>query len=108
MCTRKGLLPKGASTTFTIASAAAETSASTGNLSSPYKTREDVQNSPNIGKLIPPSKAAQWSKSAPKPDPMKYGEYLVAREQLMFNVMKVMADNKLDARSFRLLLWLIP
>jgi Asp-tRNA(Asn)/Glu-tRNA(Gln) amidotransferase A subunit family amidase len=27
----------------------------------------------------------------------KYGEYLKAREQLMINIMKVMADNGLDA-----------
>jgi amidase len=56
-----------------------------------------VQSSPDIGKLIPPSKAAQWGKDARQPEPLKYGEYLAAREQLMINVMKVMADNKLDA-----------
>ena len=67
------------------------------NPSSPYKTRADVENSPDIGKIIPPPKAAQWAKNAPKPDPAKYGEYLQAREQLTINVMKVMADNKLDA-----------
>jgi Asp-tRNA(Asn)/Glu-tRNA(Gln) amidotransferase A subunit family amidase len=67
------------------------------NPNSPYKTREDVQNSPDIGKLIPPSKAAQWAKSAPPADAAKYGEYVAAREQLMINIMKVMADNKLDA-----------
>jgi amidase len=67
------------------------------NPDSPYKTREDVQNSPDIGKLIPPSKAAQWAKGAPGPDPVKYAEYLAARDQLMINVMKVMADHKLDA-----------
>ena len=67
------------------------------NPASPYKTREDVQNSPDIGKLIPAPKAAQWSKNAPKQDPKKYYEYLMAREQLMINVMKVMADHKLDA-----------
>jgi Asp-tRNA(Asn)/Glu-tRNA(Gln) amidotransferase A subunit family amidase len=67
------------------------------NPGSPYKTREDVQNSPDIGKLIPPSKAAQWARGAPQSDPVKYAEYLAARDQLMINVMKVMADHKLDA-----------
>jgi Asp-tRNA(Asn)/Glu-tRNA(Gln) amidotransferase A subunit family amidase len=67
------------------------------NPNSPFKTREDVQNSPDIGKLIPPSKAAQWAKGAPRPDAAKYGEYVAARDQLMINVMKVMADHKLDA-----------
>jgi amidase len=67
------------------------------NPNSPYKTREDVQNSPDIGKVIPAPKAAQWAKGARVSDAAKFGEYLVAREQLMINVMKVMADNKLDA-----------
>jgi amidase len=67
------------------------------NPNSPYKTREDVENSPDIGKIIPPPKAAQWAKNAPKTDPAKYGEYLQAREQLTINIMKVMADYKLDA-----------
>lgn len=67
------------------------------NPNSPYKTREDVQNSPDIGKLIPPSKAAQWAKDAPRPDMARYGEFVAARDQLMINVMKVMADHKLQA-----------
>lgn len=67
------------------------------NPSSPYKTRADVQNSPDIGKIIPPPKAATWTKTAKPADPIKYEEYLVARQQLMINVLKVMADYKLDA-----------
>jgi amidase len=67
------------------------------NPNSRYKTREDVENSPDIGKIIPPPKAAQWKKGARKYDPAKYGEYQIAREQLMINVLKVMADNNLDA-----------
>jgi len=66
------------------------------NPNSRYKTREDVENSPDIGKIIPPPKAAQWKKGARKYDPAKYGEYQIAREQLMINVLKVMADNNLD------------
>ncbi len=67
------------------------------NPDSPYKTREDVENSPDIGKIIPPPKAAAWKKGAPKPSEEKYGEYLVAREQLRIAIAKVMADNQLDA-----------
>jgi Asp-tRNA(Asn)/Glu-tRNA(Gln) amidotransferase A subunit family amidase len=66
------------------------------NPDSPYKTRADVQHSPDISKIIPPSKAQQWMKE-PVDDPKKYGEYLAARDQLAINVWKVMADNKLDA-----------
>lgn len=67
------------------------------NPDSPYKTREDIEHSPNVGKIFPPSKAAQWSRDQAKEDPGKYGEYLAARDQLAINVMKVMADNRLDA-----------
>ena len=67
------------------------------NPNSPYKNRTDVQNSPDIGKIIPPPKAAQWAKTAPRDTTEKYGEYLVAREQLKINIAKVMADYKLDA-----------
>jgi Asp-tRNA(Asn)/Glu-tRNA(Gln) amidotransferase A subunit family amidase len=67
------------------------------NPNSPYHSREDVQNSPEIGKIIPPPKAATWAKDAPKPDPKKYYDYVEARQQLYINVLKVMADNRLDA-----------
>jgi Asp-tRNA(Asn)/Glu-tRNA(Gln) amidotransferase A subunit family amidase len=66
------------------------------NPNSPYKTRADVQNSPEVSKILPPSKAAQWMKT-PADNSVKYAEYLKARDQLAINVMKVMADNKLDA-----------
>lgn len=68
------------------------------NPNSPYKTRADVQNSPDIGKLIPPPKAAQWAKGAPeRSTPGALLESMKAREQLKINIAKVMADNKLDA-----------
>jgi Asp-tRNA(Asn)/Glu-tRNA(Gln) amidotransferase A subunit family amidase len=66
------------------------------NPDSPYKTRADVQHSPDVSKIIPPSKAQQWMKD-PADDPKKYGEYLAARDQLAINIWKVMVDNKLDA-----------
>ena len=34
---------------------------------------------------------------SPPIDAAQYGEYLEAREQLMINILKVMADNRLDA-----------
>ena len=67
------------------------------NPNSLYKTRADIEHSPDVGKIIPPSKAASWSSDPPKPNPAKYAEYVEARDQLMINIMKVMADNKLDA-----------
>src|SRR5207245_4727568 len=67
------------------------------NPASPFKTREDIQKSPDVDKIFPPPKAADWKKSPGEPDLAKYGEYLAARNQLMINLMKVMADNRLDA-----------
>lgn len=67
------------------------------NPDSPLKTRQDIANSPEIGKSFPPFKADQWRNPLPALDPAKYLEFLLAREQLTFNVFKVMADNQLDA-----------
>jgi amidase len=67
------------------------------NPASPFKTRADIQRSPDVDKIFPPPKAAQWKSTPGEPDLAKYGEYLAARQQLMINLMKVMADNRLDA-----------
>jgi amidase len=64
---------------------------------SPFKSREDIKNSPDVDKIFPPNKALQWKRPVAPPDLNKYGEYLEAREQLKINMMKVMADNHLDA-----------
>ena len=67
------------------------------NPASPFKTREDIQKSPDVDKIFPPTKAEQWKRSANKPDLARYAEYLAARQQLLINLAKVMADNRLDA-----------
>ena len=67
------------------------------NPNSPFKMRRDIQNSPDVDKIFPPTKAAQWKRSLGEVDLAKYGDYLLAREQLMINILKVMADNRLDA-----------
>jgi amidase len=67
------------------------------NPDSPIKTRADIANSPDIDKSFPPTKAAQWKNPPPPFDAGKYVEFLLAREELAFNVFKVMADNGLDA-----------
>lgn len=67
------------------------------NPTSPLKTRQDIADSPDMAKSIPPTKAEQWKTPQPAADPAKYGAYLQAREQLLINIMNVMADNKLDA-----------
>ena len=67
------------------------------NPNSPFKTRQDIQNSSDVDKIFPPTKAAQWKKPLADPDLARYGEYLLARQELMINLLKVMADNRLDA-----------
>jgi len=67
------------------------------NPTSPLKTRQDIQSSPDVDKIFPPTKAALWKAPATEPDLAKYGQYLAARNQLTINLMKAMADNRLDA-----------
>jgi amidase len=67
------------------------------NPSSPLKTHADVERSPDVGKIFPPDKAEQWKRPRNPPDLAKWGAYLAARQQLLVNLTKVMADNHLDA-----------
>jgi amidase len=67
------------------------------NPNSRFRTRDDIAKSPELSKSLPPSKAAQWTTPLPRTDLAKWGEYLQAREDLMVAIMKVMADNQLDA-----------
>jgi Asp-tRNA(Asn)/Glu-tRNA(Gln) amidotransferase A subunit family amidase len=67
------------------------------NPNSPFASREDIARSPDMAKSIPPSKARVWEGPRPVTDLAKWGEYLQAREQLLINISKVMADNRLDA-----------
>lgn len=67
------------------------------NPNSPIKSRQDIANSPELVKSFPPTKADRWKNPSPALDPARYLDYLQAREELMFTVLKVMTDNKLDA-----------
>ena len=67
------------------------------NPNSPIKSRQDIANSPELAKSFPPTKADQWKNPPLVLDAARYLDYLQAREELMFTVLKVMADNKIDA-----------
>lgn len=67
------------------------------NPNSPFKSHDDIGESPELVKSIPPSKARQWTNPSEKTDTAKYGEYLQAREKLLINILNAMAANKLDA-----------
>jgi Asp-tRNA(Asn)/Glu-tRNA(Gln) amidotransferase A subunit family amidase len=67
------------------------------NPNSQFKTREDIANHPDIEKSYPPPNVTRY-KTPPAPfNPARYADYVLAREQLMVDILKVMADHKLDA-----------
>ncbi len=59
----------------------------------PFKTRAEAMQSPEFANVAVGAKNRLKESS----DPGKYYDYLIARDELMTNVLKVMADNKLDA-----------
>jgi hypothetical protein len=63
------------------------------NPNSSIKSRQDIANSPELAKSFPPSKANQWRNPPPLLDAARYLDYLQAREELMFTVLKVMAES---------------
>ncbi len=69
----------------------------TRNPGSPFKTRADIINSPDIEKSFPPPNVARYRAPLPPLNAARYLEYVSARDELMIMIAKVMADNKLDA-----------
>jgi len=65
----------------------------TRNPNSPFRTQHDVESSPDYAKVFP----GRLQVNARNAHPPSYPEYLRAKDQLMLNVLTVMADNKLDA-----------
>jgi len=57
----------------------------------PFKSRAELVGSPDFAKVF------RGDRLRSPPDPTKHYQYLLAREELMTNLLKVMADNKLDA-----------
>lgn len=67
------------------------------NPQSPFKNRQDIANSPLVTQAFPANKRTLWTTPFQPTDAAKFCEYLKARAQLMTNLLKVMADNRLDA-----------
>ncbi len=59
----------------------------------PYASRAEAQSSPAFSKVVRRSQE-RWKRS---PDDSAHYAYLKARDELMFNMLKVMADHHLDA-----------
>jgi len=72
------------------------------NPNSPYKTPEDVRNSPDYNKL-PMGKLAEWRKpkEASAETKAAFNEYIKVREETLIQFMKVLTDNKLDAFVYK-------
>jgi amidase len=73
------------------------------NPNSPFKTRADLAKAVAANPTYPNPPAPErrnstvvW-KPLPPPNLAKYGEYIKTRDQLMITILKVMADNGLDA-----------
>src|SRR5204862_3758806 len=67
------------------------------NPNSPFKTRADYVNSPDMEKSFPARNVERWKAPPPPFNAARLLEYVQAREELMTSILKVMADNKLDA-----------
>jgi len=63
----------------------------------PFKSREEMLRSPDFEKVSPISKARMRRPL----DAASHYQYLIARDELMTIILKVMADNKLDAIVFK-------
>jgi amidase len=63
----------------------------------PFKTREEMLRSPDFAKVV---RYAQDRLRASS-DESRHYHYLMARDELMINVLNVMADNKLDAIVYK-------
>jgi Asp-tRNA(Asn)/Glu-tRNA(Gln) amidotransferase A subunit family amidase len=61
----------------------------------PYKSRQEVVKSPEFAQVFPA--AQQRLREDYGTSPEAYHQYVLAREQLVLNIVKVMADNRLDA-----------
>ncbi len=59
----------------------------------PYQSRAEAMQSPDFQKVVKGSRE-RWARNA---KPEAHYEYLKAKEELMSNLLKVMADHKLDA-----------
>jgi amidase len=70
------------------------------NPNSPFKSQKDMQAHPEYGKIFRRGgrrSAANGANPEAGTPQSRYYEYVVARDRLMIDIMKVMADNKLDA-----------
>jgi amidase len=64
---------------------------------SPFKSRQEMMRSPDFAKVVRYAQERMRASS----DVSRHYQYLIARDELMINFLKVMADNKLDAIVYK-------
>ena len=67
------------------------------NANPPFRSRAEIRQAPEFNKLLPPVQERVAAIGGRSTDPSKHYQYLLARDELMTNLLKVMADNRLDA-----------
>ena len=67
------------------------------NAKPPFLTREEIRKAPGFSKMLPPVQERAGGIGGRALDPTKHYQYLLARDELMINLLKVMADHHLDA-----------
>jgi len=71
------------------------------NANPPFRSRADMARDPNIDKVFPRARPQFNDRPPAPPDYERLVEYEQARQQLMINILTVMADNKLDAIVYK-------
>jgi len=64
---------------------------------SPFKSRQEMMRSPDFAKVVRYAQERMRASS----DVSRHYQYLIARDELMINFLKVMADNKLDTIVYK-------
>lgn len=64
---------------------------------SPFRSRQEMMQAPDFAKVVPYAQARMRAAT----DDSKHYQYLIARDELVISVLKVMADNKLDAIVYK-------
>jgi amidase len=71
------------------------------NANPPFRSRADMAHDPNIEKVFPRARGQFNDRPPAPPDYKRMVEYEQARQQLMINILKVMADNQLDGIVYK-------
>jgi Asp-tRNA(Asn)/Glu-tRNA(Gln) amidotransferase A subunit family amidase len=66
-----------------------------------FRSRQDMSKDPNIDKVFARARGQFTDAPPTPPDPKRVADYQQAREQLLVNILRVMADHRLDAIIYK-------